>query len=118
PPTGEYPVRVSFAEHAGKERWTRDFGGHCFTSELSQAGQRVAERFGPLRFIFDLPSDGEGLRMALMDWTLFGVPMPRFLGPRINAREWVAEGRFHFEVTVRMPVIGDVVHYTGWLARA
>ncbi|MES2988682.1 MAG: DUF4166 domain-containing protein [Pseudomonadota bacterium] len=118
PPTGEYPVRVSFAEHAGKERWTRDFGGHCFTSELSQAGQRVAERFGPLRFIFDLPSDGEGLRMALMDWTLFGVPMPRFLGPRIDAREWVAEGRFHFEVAVRMPVIGKVVHYTGWLARA
>ncbi len=117
PPAGEYPVHVAFAEHDGKERWTRNFGGHCFSSELSQAGQGVAERFGPLRFVFDLPSDAEGLRMMLLGWTLFGMPMPRGLGPRIDAREWAEDGRFRFEVGVRMPVIGDVVRYTGWLER-
>jgi hypothetical protein len=117
PPAGDHPVHVAFAEHAGKERWTRDFGGHCFSSELSQAGQGVAERFGPLRFVFDLPSDAAGLRMELRGWTFFGVPMPRLLGPRIAAREWVEEGRFRFEVGVRMAVIGEVVRYTGWLER-
>ncbi|MDG2534273.1 DUF4166 domain-containing protein [Sphingomonas sp. HITSZ_GF] len=118
PPAGSYPLHVSFAAAAGKERWTRDFGGHVFSSELSLTGQGVAERFGPLRFAFDLPSDGKGLAMALRGWTAFGVPMPRFLGPRITAREWQEDGRFRFEVGVSLPLVGAVVHYAGWLARA
>ena len=118
PPAGDHPVRVTFAEHAGKERWTRDFAGHCFSSELSQAGRGVAERFGALRFVFDLPSDAGGLRMELRCWTFLGVPMPRVLGPRIDAREWAEDGRFSFEVGVRMPLIGEVVRYAGWLERA
>lgn len=118
PPEGSWPLRVAFAAEDGRECWTRDFGGHAFASELSQAGQGVAERFGPLRFAFDLPSDGEGLRMVLRRWTAFGVPMPRRLGPRIEAREWQEAGRFRFEVGVAMPLIGAVVRYTGWLVRA
>jgi hypothetical protein len=117
PPAGTYPLRVTFAERGGRERWTRDFGGHRFFSELSQAGEGVAERFGPLRFAFDLPSDAEGLRMVLRGWSVFGLPMPRWIGPRIAAREWEAEDRFRFEVGVRMPLIGEVVRYTGWLQR-
>ncbi len=115
PPEGDYPVRVGFAERCGKERWTRDFGGHRFSSELSRAGEGVAERFGPLRFMFDLPADETGLRMELRGWTVFGIPMPRVLGPRIAAREWQEGGRFRFEVGVCLPLIGPVVHYQGRL---
>ncbi|WBY09865.1 DUF4166 domain-containing protein [Sphingomonas sp. 7/4-4] len=93
----------------------RDFGGHRFASELSQAGEGVAERFGPLRFVFDLPADETGLRMGLRGWTAFSIPMPRVLGPRIEAREWDEAGRFHFEVQVALPLIGPVINYTGWL---
>ena len=118
PPEGSWPLRVAFSAEDGKERWTRDFGGHAFSSALSQAGQGVAERFGPLRFAFDLPSDEEGLKMVLRGWTAFGVPMPRWLGPRIDAREWQEDGRFRFEVAVAMPLLGPVVRYTGWLVRA
>ncbi|NIJ66688.1 NAD(P)-dependent dehydrogenase (short-subunit alcohol dehydrogenase family) [Sphingomonas leidyi] len=117
PPSGSYPLRVAFAARDGKECWTRDFGGHAFSSELGQAGQGVAERFGPLRFAFDLPSDDKGLRMVLRRWSAFGVPMPRLLAPRIAAREWQEDGRFRFEVRVALPLLGAVVHYTGWLAR-
>jgi hypothetical protein len=118
PPGGDYPVHVAFAAQDGKERWTRDFGGYVFSSELSAAGQGVAERFGPLRFAFDLPSDGAGLAMVLRRWTAFGVPMPRWLGPRIAAREWEEAGRFRFEVGVSLPLLGEVVRYIGWLVRA
>jgi hypothetical protein len=117
PPAGSHPLQVAFAAQGGKERWTRDFGGHVFSSELSQAGQGVIERFGPLRFAFDLPSDSEGLQMVLRRWTLFGVPMPRFLAPRIAAREWQEGDRFRFDVGMVLPLLGEVTHYTGWLVR-
>ena len=115
PPAGTTPLHVGFTERGGTERWTRDFGGHVFASVLSAAKQGVSERFGPLAFHFDLPSDGEGLRMALRGWSLFGVPLPRVLAPRIAAREWQEGDRFRFEVEVAMPLIGRIVHYTGWL---
>lgn len=116
PPAGDYPLHVAFAERSGAETWTRDFGGHLFTSELSAARGGVAERFGPLRFLFALPSDGEELRMVFCGWSLFGVPLPRILGPRIAAREWEESGRFRFEVEVAMPLARPIVRYTGWLA--
>ncbi|WP_216352914.1 SDR family oxidoreductase [Sphingomonas sp. LM7] len=118
PPSGTWPLHVSFAERCGRERWNRDFGGHRFSSELSQARAGVVERFGPLRFEFDLPSDSAGLRMVLRRWSAFGVPMPRLLGPRIAAREWQEDDRFRFEVDVRLPLVGPVVRYAGWLEPA
>lgn len=118
PPAGTTPLHVAFTERDGAERWTRDFGGHRFSSVLSEGKGGVTERFGPLAFHFDLPSDGEGLRMALSGWSAFGVPLPRLLAPRIAAREWQEGERFRFEVEVAMPVIGRIVHYTGWLRPA
>jgi hypothetical protein len=118
PPAGRFPLHVPFAERGGKESWTRDFGGHVFSSELSQTGNGVAERFGPLRFEFDLPSGPHGLDMRLRRWSAFRIPMPRFLAPRIRAREWEEEGRFRFHVSVALPLVGDVVAYSGWLVPA
>jgi len=117
PRTGHYPLRVDFDARGGAERWTRDFGGHRFASTLSAAGPgQVAERFGPLNFVFDLPAGPEGLAMHLARWTFLGLPLPLLLAPRIQAREWQDEhGRFRFEVAVALPIAGDVIRYTGWL---
>jgi hypothetical protein len=117
PPSGRYPVHVAFAERNGVERWTRDFGRHVFASEFSARGDLVMERFGPIRFDFALPSDEKGLTMELRRWSIFHIPLPLFLAPRIAAREWQEEnGRFGFDVRVSMPLIGPVVRYAGWLA--
>lgn len=118
PPTGGYPLHVAFAERDGVESWTRDFGEHCFKSRLAQDGDCVTERFGPLRFVFALPSDRAGLRMVLRRWSAFGIRLPRVLAPRIEAREWAEDGRFHLMVDIRMPLIGPIVRYTGWLRPA
>jgi hypothetical protein len=115
PPEGLWPLHVAFAEAEGVERWTRDFGGHRFASELSAKGDRMVERFGPLRFAFDLPSDPEGLEMRLRGWSAFGLPLPLLLAPRIEAREWEQEGRFRFAVSASLPLVGEIVRYTGWL---
>jgi hypothetical protein len=116
PPAGAYPLHVAFAGSDGKERWTRDFGGHVFSSELSERKGLAQERFGPMRFGFALEPAADGLTMTLKRWSMFGIRLPRFLAPRIAAREWEADGRFHFDVALRFPLIGPIVHYTGWLS--
>ncbi|MEO5774074.1 MAG: DUF4166 domain-containing protein [Sphingomicrobium sp.] len=115
PPEGSWPLHVAFAERDGVETWTRDFGGHRFTSELSGRAGELIERFGPIRFHFTLPAGERGLSMTLTRWTLFGVLMPRRLAPAIVAREWEEDGRFRFDVAVAMPLAGRIVRYTGWL---
>jgi hypothetical protein len=115
PPEGLWPLHVAFAERGGTERWTRDFGGHRFASELSRDDGRIVERFGPLRFAFELPSGPEGLEMRLRAWSVLGIPLPLGLAPRIGAREWEEEGRFRFAVTASLPLIGEIVRYSGWL---
>lgn len=115
PPAGTYPLHVAFAERDGKERWTRDFGGHVFASELSTKWGLAVERFGPLRFGFALAPAPDGLTMHLKRWSLFGLRLPLFLAPRIAAREWEVDARFHFDVRLTFPLIGPIVHYTGWL---
>jgi hypothetical protein len=116
PPAGTYPLHVAFAERNGAETWTRRFGPHRFHSKLRQRGDRVVEAFGPLRFAFDLPSNDQGLTMELAGWSALGIPLPRFLAPRIEAREWQDEaGRFRFLVAIRAPLIGAIIRYTGWL---
>ncbi len=115
PPSGIMSLHVAFAEQDGVERWTRDFNGHCFSSELSESDGLVVERFGPIRFAFALPSGPDGLEMKLRRWSLFRLPLPLALAPRIAAREWDEGGRFRFDVRVAMATIGEIVHYSGWL---
>jgi hypothetical protein len=115
PRAGAYPLHVSFAERDGVECWTRRFGDHAFSSRLSEGDGHVVERFGPLRFAFDLASCPKGLEMHLRGWSFAGLPLPRLLAPQGVAREWEEDRRFHFDVPIGLPFVGPVVHYTGWL---
>ncbi|MDP9839606.1 NAD(P)-dependent dehydrogenase (short-subunit alcohol dehydrogenase family) [Neorhizobium huautlense] len=117
PPAGEHDLHVSFEEEGGVERWTRDFDGRVFVSELSQSGRHLVERFGPMRFYFDLPSDENGLTMIMKKWSVFRLPMPLFLAPKSVAREWGEGEDFFFDVPVALPLVGDLVHYRGRLRR-
>jgi hypothetical protein len=115
PCAGSHPLHVSFMERDGVERWTRHFGDESFSSELSEQAGQLVERFGPLRFVFALPSDERGLTMKIRRWSAFGLPLPLMLGPRPVAREWEEDGRFRFDVAISLPLIGPVVRYAGWL---
>lgn len=118
PPEGEHELHVHFAERDGAETWTRDFSGRRFRSVLSERGGRLVERFGPLRFAFDLPCDESGLGMVLRSWSILGLPLPLALAPKSEAREFEQDGSFHFDVPITLPFVGLVVHYRGWLRPA
>jgi hypothetical protein len=108
-------VRVWMREQDGVETWRRDFGGSCFESRLARRGALLVERFGAIRFAMTLKREADGLSMPFERWWIGPVPMPRFLLPRGIAREYEADGRFHFDVPIALPLIGQVIHYRGWL---
>lgn len=116
PPAGEHALHVHFEERDGIETWTRRFSGRGFHSRLSLRRGLLTERFGLLTFGFDLPADETGLDMILRAWWLGPLRMPLLLGPRCAAREWEEEGRFRFDVSIGMPLIGAIAHYRGWLS--
>ena len=59
--------------------------------------------------------EGGRLTLVVRGWRLFGVPLPRSLAPGGNVHEEERDGRFHFDVEVKAPLIGLIVRYRGWL---
>jgi NAD(P)-dependent dehydrogenase (short-subunit alcohol dehydrogenase family) len=117
PPAGKHKLAVYFTEENGVETWTRDFGGHRFSSRLSEANGQLVERFGPMRFYFDLPATNQGLTMVMRRWSAFYIAMPLWLGPKSEAREWAEGQDFWLDVPIDLPLIGRLIHYRGWLRR-
>jgi hypothetical protein len=121
PATERTTVRVAMQRgHDGSETWTREFGRHRFRSTLSRRDADppgcIRERFGPMSFRLALPVDDGGLRMPLERGQWLGIPLPRWLTPRSDTREFVdAQGCFRFDVDISLPGLGRVVRYEGWL---
>ena len=121
PPAGrDLPVRVTFTRRGSREIWRRDFAGHTFSSTQEQGRGRFArlmcERFGPFAFGIALVGAAGRLDLVVRNWSAFGIPMPRALAPIGAAYESVEDGQFHFDVEIRLRLIGRLVHYRGWLA--
>lgn len=117
PPPGRYSLHVGMAVNdAGVETWTRDFGGHRFSSQLSRDRRLLVERFGPMRFGFELAADAGCLEMRLRRWSAFGLRLPLAFGPKTYAREREQHGRFRFDVEIGLPLVGRLVRYEGLLS--
>ncbi|HEY4163913.1 MAG TPA: DUF4166 domain-containing protein [Dongiaceae bacterium] len=113
------PLRVEFEPQGGAEIWCRHFPGSRFVSRLRPWRGRpghVLESIGPITYGFRLDVAAEGLHMNFQAWWLCGVPLPRFLGPRIEARQWQESETYCFSVEVGVPGLGRVIAYRGRLA--
>lgn len=115
----DVPVRVAFLPDAGTETWRREFDGRRFASVQSEGKDRwqglVVERFGPLAIGMALVAADGRLTLVIRRWTLLGVALPLWLGPRAKAFEEERDGRFRFDVRMSHPLTGLIVHYRGWL---
>ncbi len=119
PPGRAIPVAVRFTPTPDGEIWTRQFGGHHFSTTQSAGRGRwewlVVERFGPVAFGIALVIDRSRLLLRLRRWSLFGLPLPLWLGPRSDAYEHAEGGRFNFDVAISHPLTRLLVRYRGWL---
>jgi hypothetical protein len=119
PASGRTPVTVTMTPQNGGELWERQFGDRRFWSFLKVKAGQMTERFGPFTFTLDLNVAGGQLHFPVRTGRLGPIPVPRILLPVSVAREYEADGRFHFDVALYAPLTGaPMVHYQGWLARS
>jgi len=113
----DLPVTVRFTQRGGTEHWERDFSGRIMRSRLSRARipGEITERFGAFVFTIRLRWDGTRLHYQIVKGKLFGIRLPRALLPRVAAFEQVVDERFRFDVSLRVPLVGLLAHYRGWL---
>ena len=113
---GLLPLRVVIETRGEREYWVRFFEGRPMRSLMRQAGPgRIEERFGPVAVRMRLEGHVEGLDMVVESGRMWGVPLPRALLPRVKASERVEQGRHRFDVDIRLPLLGRLVSYRGWL---
>jgi len=116
----EVSVSVEMQRTARGEIWTRTFGKKRFRSYLSAqkkfGKQKLFERFGPMRFEISLALEGGELRYPVTSGRIFGLPLPRFILPESNTKEFLDQnGRASFSVEISVPIAGHVATYSGWL---
>lgn len=117
PPTGKSDVEVTITPDRLGETWRRRFGKASFASRLVDVGDLSVfeERFGPLRFVFDLRVAARGVAWRLRGWSALGMPLPLMLAPRMIAKAEDDQGRYRFRVVVAHPFTGLLFAYRGWL---
>jgi hypothetical protein len=119
PQPGRYPeLAVTVTPDARGEAWTRAFGRARFTSHMRPAAElgRFEERFGPIRFAFDIETIPTGFVWRFAGWRLGPIPIPLVLAPRIRARAYERDGGYRFSVAVAHPLAGLMFAYAGRLA--
>lgn len=110
------PLRFTLDAQPDSERWTRHFPHTTMMSAMALRGGALVERMGPASFHFALVAREGALELQHCGMRVLGLPWPRFAQPAILAREHGEGDRLCFEVEARLPFVGRVVRYTGWLA--
>nr|WP_174823352.1 DUF4166 domain-containing protein [Ruegeria arenilitoris] len=119
PPDGQdVEVKVSIVRDQAGWIWTRNFGGHITQSRLNfdHRFDCVREQFGPVSIWLKPVFSKDRLSVQILRLKFLGVPCPKLLLPRSTTVEWQDErGRFRFDVSAEMPVLGPLIRYQGWL---
>jgi Domain of unknown function (DUF4166) len=116
PPTAiQQTISVEIAATTAGERWTRRFGSHVMRSNLSLSENLLAERLGLLQFLFSLDLVHGRLVWTLARVRALGISLPLRWFEGVHACEFAVDGIYRFDVKVRLPLVGLVVHYHGFL---
>jgi hypothetical protein len=104
----EVPVDLAVRREGEGEVWERRFGGGAVRSIQRLAGDRMAERFGPVEVLLRPVVEDGAIRFATTGAALclgrLRLPLPRWAGPAVEAREAPAAlpETVHFAVRVTL----------------
>ncbi len=121
--TDGHDAVLRITSDARTERWTRTFGRRSLvTIQRALSDGCLGERIGPLEFRFRLHADAGALSYVQVGAVLisgrWSMPLPRWIAPRVEAREERHDGgdRAHVRVEICAPMIGFLMSYEGCLA--
>lgn len=109
------PIHFDLQAGPDCEVWTRHFPDRCMRSTLRLDGAGLTEQLGLARLHFRLAELDGALVMHLQRLHWAGLPCPRRALPEVRAVETGAGNRLHFDVMARLPGIGQVAGYRGYL---
>jgi hypothetical protein len=121
PPEGRrLPTAITILAGGGREIWHRRFAGYPILTHLEPVNQRhrpiVVERFRfGVTFALQVTERGGSLCFDLRGMRVGGIPMPRFLWPRVRAEERAERGGFRFDIDIALRGCGRLIHYRGWV---
>lgn len=118
PPTEAIDLALEIRTHATGERWLRRFGQRPMRTELAGSTRHAGaleERLGPARLTFVFEVVDARLHWIVREVRVLGVTLPLhwFRGMRASCSE--EHGRYAFDIDVRLPLVGRLVAYSGWL---
>jgi hypothetical protein len=101
----------------GQETWTRRFarGEMCSVLGSDANALYLLERLGPATLRFALHHDASGIDWDLLRVSVLGIPMPRACFGQVLSRSSAHDGRYAFHIDTRLPWVGRLVAYRGWL---
>ena len=116
-PGPEQALEVCIERHGQHETWTRRFARGQMQSTLRHDANatHLLERLGPATLRFTLQPDAHGVAWHLDGARIFGVPVPRSWLGTVLSHSGERDGRYAFTVDTRLPWIGRLVAYRGWL---
>lgn len=121
---GEMPIAVAIEPDGEGEIWTREFprrdaatfdAARPMRTRLSPDGALLREEFGPVTLHFRLEADADGIVWHPVDARAGGMALPVAWVRGIHARESLRDGCYAFDVGARLPMLGHLVAYEGWL---
>ncbi len=116
-PGTQQPLQITIERRGTREVWTRHFARGRMLSVLDRARDPalLRERLGPVALFFELKRDDGSIDWQLRKAHLLGLPLPRALFGEVLSRSGAADGRYTFHIDTRLPLVGRLVAYRGWL---
>jgi hypothetical protein len=95
--------------------WSRSFDGRVFESIFKKDDDFLVEQMGPLSLYLQPMCEGGRLVYRLIATQIGPIALPRVLAPSMTAWESEKDGKYAFEVSVSLPLLGRLVRYSGAL---
>ena len=118
PAADDVPLALTITCTDRGEIWQRSFGGWRLSSTLSASSRpyHYNERVWLLTCEQELPVRNGSLSLPARRGWLLGLPLPAFLLPKSQSREYDEGGVFHFDIGLYAPLnLGLIVRYQGYV---
>lgn len=117
-PRPDAAIEVEIRQHAGGETWRRRFADAGLESHLRRSARwpdAFEERLGMAHLAFALDADAARLRWITREVRALGVRLPLRWFRGVEAVCGGDDERYRFDVRVRLPLVGLLIAYRGWL---